>query len=752
MGENRNYIGIAMGLDVADLKQGLDIASKSIGKANADFNSATSGMDNWQKSVDGIRAKVIQLDDVLNAQKQKLAGLTAEYEKVAREQGENSAAAQNLYIRMKNQQAVVNSTEKELNNYKATLEGAENGTIDLEKVTIKGGKAVNKMGNEAKESGKSLDGLKSIAGGVAKGLAVVGGAAVAAIGSFLSLAESTREAREDMAKLTSAYEGAGMSTESAKQTFTDLFKVIGETDTAVEAAQQIALLAKSEEEAAKWAELATGVTATFGDALKPETFYEAANETLKLGEATGAFTQMLEGTGVSVEDFNSHLATLNTEEEKQAYLLEVSKKAMGEQGKAYEETAGSIMEAREAEAQLSLAMQELGEIAEPIMTELKLLAVDLLENITPFVQLIGEGLKGALDGTAGATDKLAEGIGGIVTALADKLVSAAPALIETIVSLFNSILPPLLTTISGAIPQVISTLASQLPLILQAILSGFSQLLSSIGSMLPQLIPVVIDAILMIVETLLDNLDMLIDSGISLLMGLADGLILALPRLIDKIPIILDKLISAISRNAPKLIQSGIELILKLAAGLIKAVPQLISKIPEIIASVVKGFSDYKDNMGEVGLNLVKGIWSGIKDGAEWLREKITGFADDVAGWFKKTFKINSPSKLMADEIGQYLGQGIGVGVIDSIPTVKKQLGKFSNFVSDNLGGIKSGLAVSANSGTVGGRAVGGSTVINAGMTINYNGNLSRRQLKQIENDNYNSIKMKLSREGAINV
>ena len=48
------------------------------------------------------------------------------------------------------------------------------------------------------------------------------------------------------------------------------------------------------------------------------------------------------------------------------------------------------------------------------------------------------------------------------------------------------------------------------------------------------------------------------------------------------------------------------------------------------------------------------------------------------------------------------------------------------------------------------GKKLIGSTVINAGMTVNYNGNLSRKQLKRIENDNYTAIRTKLKAEGAI--
>lgn len=751
MAENTNYIGIAMGLDVTDLKAGLSDANKQIQLANSAFKAASSGMDDWTKSTEGLSAKVKQLDTVLKMQKAKLAGLNAEYEKVVKEQGEGSEAARKLQVQINNQQSVVNKTQKEYKNFSSALEQAKDGTLDLEKATIKANGEIKELGDGVEDAGGKLDGLKGIAGGVVAGVAAIGAAAVAAVGSFLSLAESTREAREDMSKLTSSFEGAGMTADTANTTFTDLFKVIGETDTAVEASQQIALLAKSEEEAAKWAEQAANVTATFGDALKPETFYESANETLKLGEATGAFAQMLEGTGVmSVEAFNDKLATMATEQEKQAFMLELSEKAMGEAGAAYEETAGDIMAAREAEAKLSLAMQELGAIAEPIMTTLKLLAVDLLGSITPFVELIGEGLTGALNGTAGATDKLAEGLSGILGLVAEKAVQILPTVLETLASIISTLLPQLIATIAEIIPILIQTLAAQLPTILQALISGFSQILTSIGAMLPELIPVIIDAVLLIVETLLDNIDQLIDAGIELLMGLADGLIVALPRLIDKIPVIIDKLMGAFSRNAPKLIQAGIELLVKLAGGLIKAIPQLVSKIPEIIASIVSGFGEYWSEMGDIGLDLVKGIWEGITGGADWLKGKIEGFAGDVAGWFTKTFKIGSPSKLIEDKVGVFVGQGVVPTRPSALAKVKKTLAGFANYVSENLGGIKTGLSVNTSGGSVNRSTTRGSTIIDARQTINYNGKLSRKQVKRAETDHYNTVRLKLKTEGAI--
>ena len=778
MADSSSYIGIAMGLDVTALKAGLADANKQIQLANSEFKAASSGMDDWTKSTEGLAAKVKQLDTVLDMQKRKLAGMQAEYDKVVKSQGENSEAARKLKVQMNNQQAVINSTQKEFKNYSETLEEAKAGNLDLSTATLKSGKALDKQGDAANTSSKGLGGVKSVAGGVAKGLLAIGAAAAAAVGGFLSLAGSTREFREDMAKLDSAFSASKLSADSASDTYKTLFGAIGESDTAVEAAQQIALLANSEEEAAKWAELATGVVGTFGDALKAETFFEAANETIKLGEATGAFTQMLEGTGASVDEFNAGLAACTTEEEKQAYMLEISNKLLGEAGAAYNETAKDIIEAREAEAALTQAMADLGAIAEPIMTTIKLLAVDLLKAITPFVELIGEGLKGAIEGAAGATDKLAEGLGGIINALVERLMNMLPTILNVILQLIPTIantlleaLPQLLDVVidlttqiinllAVLIPQIVAKIVEILPILIENLVAAVPQLLQAAITLLmalvdalPTIIAALIGALPRVIDTILtavlEAFPLLLEAAIQLFNALLDALPVIIQALVQNLPRIINTIINAVIQAVPLLLDASIQLFNALIDAIPVIIPLIVAEIPSIVTSICGALLDNIPALIEAGAQLIGGLVEGMLNPKNWL-SGIQAVGEGIVGAFKGIFKIKSPSRLMRDEIGEYLGEGIGVGVLDSIPTVKKQLGKFAGFVQDNLGGIKSGLAIGAN-GTGGGYGVGrGNTVVNAGMTVNYNGTLSRKQLKQLENDNYTSIKMRLRAEGAI--
>lgn len=572
------------------------------------------------------------------------------------------------------------------------------------------GAAQSEVQNFSSGSTKSMGKFGKAMGGIGKGvtiaLSVVTGAIAAVSGAIVGISQATEEYRVNQAQLNAAFLQANFTAESAKEVYSELYKVIGDDDQATESAANIAMLTDNIEDAQKWAGLASGVLGTFHDTLQPEAFYEAANETLKLGEATGAFTQMLEQTGVmAVEDFNAALAQCNTEEEKRALLLSVSEQAMGKAGAAYNEGTKNIQAQREAQIQLNDAMAKLGEMATPVLTVLTTLAADLLAQFTPFISIIGEGLTAALNGSANAGALFSEGFGG---------------LINSAIELLSQGLPLAIQVISALIPAIITTLAEQLPSLLQTVISSVVLLIDSINATLPELIPIIIDSIFMCADTILDNLDLLVDSGIFLAMSLAEGLIIAIPKILEKVPVIIDKLIAGIRRNAPKLFGSGGEVIGQLLMGIISAVPTLLSSIPTIINSIIQvfsflivdilvigkdlivglwkgassklslaisNFSSFCKNiistiknifsnsaLSDIGKNLIKGLWNGISDMTSWIKNKIKGFGSSVVDGLKDFFGIHSPSTLMKNQVGKNLALGVGEGFMSSIKDVNKEI------------------------------------------------------------------------------
>ena len=144
------------------------------------------------------------------------------------------------------------------------------------------------------EVSSAVSKIGTVAGNIAKGIGVAG----AAIGgAWIAAIEGSREYRTEMGLLESAFETAGHSSTEAKNTYSELNAVLGDSGQAVEASQHIALLADNEKELQTWTNICTGVYATFGESLPIEGLAEAANETAKTGILTGGLTDALNWAG-----------------------------------------------------------------------------------------------------------------------------------------------------------------------------------------------------------------------------------------------------------------------------------------------------------------------------------------------------------------------------------------------------------------------------------------------------------------------
>lgn len=136
--------------DIKDLKSKIQEANRNIKLANAEFKAASSAMDYMADSAEGIQKKLDQLNKVYKAQNTILQSYQKELELVEKEQGANSAAADNLRIQIANQQAAINKTASELATYEKKLDEANGEMQD-------GEKAAGDLGDAVKEAGKDAD-------------------------------------------------------------------------------------------------------------------------------------------------------------------------------------------------------------------------------------------------------------------------------------------------------------------------------------------------------------------------------------------------------------------------------------------------------------------------------------------------------------------------------------------------------------------------------------------------------------------
>lgn len=149
-----------IGIDISELKKNITEANRRIRSLNAEFKSATAGMDSWSDSTDGLAKKVEQMTGIVEQEKIKLSALEEQYKQIAETQGKDSKAAEDLYIKMKNQEAAVGRASASLKKYTEKL----NETTEKEQKS-KGAFASleEEISNQEKELDRLKDGYKDAA-------------------------------------------------------------------------------------------------------------------------------------------------------------------------------------------------------------------------------------------------------------------------------------------------------------------------------------------------------------------------------------------------------------------------------------------------------------------------------------------------------------------------------------------------------------------------------------------------------------
>ena len=260
-------------------------------------------------------------------------------------------------------------------------------------------------------------------------------------------------------------------------------------------------------------------------------------------------------------------------------------------------------------------------------------------------------------------------------------------IVEQLPVVIESLVPKLLDASINILNVLIKGITDNLESIITTAISIVLSLIQGLTSALPELIPVIVDAIILIVETLIDNLDLIIDSGISLIGALIEGIFNALPNLVAKLPTLILKIVQALLKlifvQIPKL---GIQIVTSLIEGLFSYWSKMIQKVKSFFkGTIFEPIVNKVADMAQAGLDLVKGIWEGIKNAKDWLLNKIKSFAKSITDGIKNFFGIKSPSRVMRDQVGQWLPKGIAVGIDANTDSALNSIDKMNDEIMNKM-------------------------------------------------------------------
>ena len=319
---------------------------------------------------------------------------------------------------------VVQATDKEIKNFVKKQSGYSKQIQAFNKKIKESYKSVLKS---VVELAKSFGILIVKAGLLAASIAAVAGA---------SIANSTKQFREEQTKLNSAFTAAGASAKQASQAYNGLFRFLGESSRSVEAANHLAKITTNTKELAEWTTICQGIYATFGDSLPIESLTEAANESLRVGKVTGTLADALNWAGVNEDAFNAKLEQTTSLEEREALLRQTLNGLYQNAAQIYEHNNKSMIRQNQVQAMLDKTMARIGRQTQSLVTSFTVLKATVMNVLAPaiiyassifsvLIDKISAAIKwlGQLVGISFESDK----IGGIVNGATTGIEGAAGA-------------------------------------------------------------------------------------------------------------------------------------------------------------------------------------------------------------------------------------------------------------------------------------------------------------------------------------
>jgi TP901 family phage tail tape measure protein len=121
-----------------------------------------------------------------------------------------------------------------------------------------------------------------------------------------------------------------------------------------------------------------------------------------------------------------------------------------------------------------------------------------------------------------------------------------------------------------------------------------------------------------------------------------------------------------------------------------------VQKTIELRSGVVGAFNPVIANMRQIGEDTMKGLMAGLASMEGPLQEQATAIANSISKTIKTALKIKSPSRVTM-QLGSFVGEGLAVGMRNSISQITRQARMMANAAVPTLRGSAIALAGGAS-------------------------------------------------------
>lgn len=643
--------------------QRYDSQMRSMGSEQTRFNQAQQGMQNY------LEATGQSIDDLSSTLGSRLTNAIRD----------GSASSDQLEMALRRLGQAAGHSGDDLQEFQRLLRNMD-GSNSLDEIR----RDLDRIGDSADQASGKLRGIGSAAGAAGGAIAGIG-----AVGAAVGLVEGTEESNRALAMLEVQAQKTGISLEKTQEAQTALGATNHDINQIAETFGNLTQAGYTTEESINQiSEALAGARILYGETFSAEGLAESITTTTQLGEVTGQLTDLLEKSGVNVEDFNAKMQGMSSAQERANYISQL----LADQGlnAAYQEYANlnpEIVKQEEANQRLAEALANLADQIMPLVTMIAEFATAVanwvannqglaatlvtIAAVIGTVMAVASALTPVITAVATIFGVGMAAAGGIFIAITAGIIAAVVAVIaivknwgaivewaKSLWSSFSSFssnvwngIKSTITTVVNAIKTVITTVFNGIKSVVISVWNGIKTAITTAINAIKTGVTTVFNSIKTTVTTVFNAIKSTATSVWNSIKSVITSAVNSVKSTVTSVMNGIKSTISNVWNSAKSVVTSAVNGIKSIVTSVFNSLKSVVTNAMNGVKNaIINGWNAAKSflqsiNLASIGRNIVEGLANGISNAVNSVKKAVSKLAELIPKWAKDMLGIRSPAK-----------------------------------------------------------------------------------------------------------
>lgn len=256
----------------------------------------------------------------------------------------------------------------------------------------------------------------------------------------------------------------------------------------------------------------------------------------------------------------------------------------------------------------------------------------------------------------------------------------------TATTVFNAI-KTTITTIFNAIKSVTTTVWNGIKSLISTVVNGIRSVITTVFNAIKSVVTTIWNAIKATSSSVWNSIKSVVSSAVNGIRSVVTTVFNTVRSIVSSVMATVKSVISSAWNGAKSIVSSAVNSIKSTVSNVFNALKGVVSTAMSGVKSAIEsGWNKAKSflegiNLFSIGKNIIEGLIKGIKNMAGAVGGAIKSVADGAVNSAKKALGIHSPSRVMRDQVGYWVSEGLAKGITANKNAEKAAKQKAQNIV-----------------------------------------------------------------------